>query len=248
MDADDPLARYDELCRQVYEDTRLPPGTREVALAMGWVMFRHPDRPNGAPFWKHARQILRGNEIGKARLWDLIAADAPRYEQPGKNWHTPGGCEGPRLRPYRPRHQDMSTQHTIVHVVSGANTQEHDHTDGGRVCGARGAISIPEADMITGWVHDHWFCQRHAQRAREVRDQLAARGEPPPPIPNVGGLLPCYFKADWETLYGQAVRRAFRGPRAWEPPYHGLSADDWPIPGKQPIPKRPRLSVVPRAN
>jgi hypothetical protein len=238
--SDDPLIRYDKLCREVYADKRMPPDTREVALAMGWVMFRHPDKPTGAPFWKQVKQILRANALGKPRVWDLLAADAPRYEQPRQGWSMPGSCEGPRLRPYQARRRE-GDEATIVY---GASSAAHDHTEGGRICGASGAIQVVETDMVTGWTQDHWFCRRHAERAREVKAQLQDRGEPPPPIPNRGGLLPCYYKADWATLYTQAVGQSIGAPYVWEVPYHGLSADDWPIPGKQPIPRRPRLSVI----
>lgn len=30
----------------------------------------------------------------------------------------------------------------------------------------------------------------------------------------------------------------------WNPPYFGCDADDWPVPGKTVIPKRPRLALV----
>ncbi len=239
------LSKYDDLCRQVYADTRLPAGTQEVALAMGWVMFRHPDRPNGAPFWSQVRRMLRANEIGKPRMWNLIAADAPRYEQPHAYSTLAGSCEGPRIRPYRPRQQPRDYGGATVYTTPGV-TAPRDHTEGGRVCGADGSIRVTEADMVTGWTRTRWFCRRHADRARDVKAQLAARGEPPPPIPNRGGLLPCYFAADWETLYQEAVQRAMGAgvPHNWERPYHGLAADGWPIPGQQPIPRRPRLSIV----
>lgn len=251
---DEALRKYDDLCREAYTDTRLPPGTREVVIAMGWVMFRHPDQPSGAPFWTELKRILWANAYGKPRLWDLIADDAPRYEQPGASYTWSGPCEGPRIRPYRPRPTnppetdvtDLRVTQTIIHVpIGGAPSSPYDHTQGGRICGADGSIGVIEADMTTGWTTTHWFCRRHSARAREIKAQLDARGEPPPPIPNRGGLLPCYFKADWQAVYEKAVDRALRGGAArWQPPYYGLAADDWPVPGKQPIPRRPRLSVI----
>ncbi|MGI5423028.1 hypothetical protein [Actinomadura luteofluorescens] len=241
---DEARVKFDDLCREVYTDKRVPPGTREVILAMGWAMFRHPDRPNGAPFWGEVRRALWANEYGKPRMWDLIADDAPRYEQPGASYTLSGACEGPRHRPYQPRGERTYTT-GLVYVPANGAPHRHDHTEGGRVCGADGSISVTEADMVTGWTTTHWFCRRHADRAREVRAQLHSRGEPPLPIPNKGGILPCYFKADWEQVYREAVGKALRGPSRWEPPYYGLAADDWPTPGKQPIPRRPRLSVVP---
>ncbi|WP_329521127.1 hypothetical protein [Spirillospora sp. NBC_01491] len=244
MGVDEYLEKYDGLCREVYADTRMPPGTREVALTMGWVMFRHPERPNGRPFWREVKRILRGNEAGKPRLWDLTADDAPRYEQPGASYTFSGSCEGPRHRAYQPHGGHTYRSATIVHAPAGGAPHPHDHTQGGRVCGTEGRIRVLERDMATGWTITRWFCRRHEERAREVQAQLDARGEAPPPIPNKGGLLPCYFKADWEKVYREAVGKSFRGPIGWEPPYYGLAADDWPTPGKQPIPRRPRLSII----
>lgn len=222
------LAKYDELCREVYTNPGMPAGTQEVVLALGWLLYRHPGRPlDGAPLWKQLKTMLRRNEIGRPRIWDLIAADAPRYQPPrGVDVHS-WTCEGPRVRPYRRR--DGYT--------------DPDHRDN-RVCGAHATIRVIEQDMITGWVTAHWFCRRHAERASEVKAQIETRGEPPPPIPNTGGILPCYFKADWEQVYTEAVDKAVHGPRRWERPYHGIRANDWPVPGQQQVPKRPRLSVL----
>lgn len=113
------------------------------------------------------------------------------------------------------------------------------------VCGAHGTIEVTERDMVTGWETSRWFCSRHKNRAREVRAQLAARGEPPEPVPNTGGLLPRYFAADWAVIYARHCERSWT-PRmlGWEPPYHGVDADEWPTPGKTLIPRRPRLAVV----
>ena len=56
------------------------------------------------------------------------------------------------------------------------------------------------------------------------------------------GLMPSYFNSDWVEMY----RWATRNP-TWEPPkVYGLRADDWPVPGKDPIavPQRARLRLV----
>ncbi|MFD1277993.1 hypothetical protein ACFQ51_56595 [Streptomyces kaempferi] len=50
--------------------------------------------------------------------------------------------------------------------------------------------------------------------------------------------MPCYFEADWVRLYRHYTWDT------WEPPVYGVRADDWPIPGKQPVPQRARLSLV----
>lgn len=242
---DQMLIKYDELCREVYGDPRLPPGTRELALAMGWVMFRRPQAAAGKPFWREVRLLLGNERFGGPRVWELLAADAPRYERPYADRST-ATCEGPRLRPYRSRNiRPRQFPPPTIYVPEGGVKPPYDQTEGGRVCGAHATIHVTEWDMVTGQVTaEHSFCRRHEQRAREVGEQLAARGERPPPIPNVGGLLPCFFKADWERLYTRANEKALHG-RRWEPPYHGICADEWPTPGRGPVPRRPRLSVVP---
>jgi hypothetical protein len=254
---------HDELQAAIWNDERgLPPGTREVALAMAWVLHREPEHPPGGGFWKRVRELL-GND-GRLtrdghgwRLHDLIAGDAPRYE--AGNWHLGSrGCEGPRLRPYkarRPAWMDrclVSEHHPHVGdcrypEVYGDISDYAPERDGrdGSVCGSHGTISVAERDMVTGWETDHWFCSRHKDRAREVKAQLAARGEPPEPVPNTGGLLPRYFAADWAVIYARHCERSWTVRMlGWEPPYHGCDADEWPVPGKTLIPRRPRLSVV----
>jgi hypothetical protein len=97
------------------------------------------------------------------------------------------------------------------------------------VCGASSYHRVLEKDPRTGWVTAHWFCKRHKDHAECVTEQVREQNEQAPePIPNTGGLLPCYFKADWEKVY-----RHYR-PR-WEPPRYGLAADDWAaVPAPQP--------------
>ena len=107
------------------------------------------------------------------------------------------------------------------------------------MCGARGTIHVTEHDPATGWHTLHWYCSRHRQAARRVENQLAAQNEAAPePIPNRGGLLACYFKADWEAVYRWAVGSW------WTPPSYGISADDWPTPGRDPLPGHTRLRLV----
>lgn len=72
-----------------------------------------------------------------------------------------------------------------------------------------------------------------------MKAQLAARGEPPEPVPNRGGLLPRYFAADWATIYARHCERSWTARMlGWEPPYHGCDADEWPVPGRTLIPRR----------
>lgn len=249
------LRAYDKAVRRIYEDTRMPPETRELALAMAWALERAPRPPDGPKYWTTVRRALGVDVIGKPRMGKLIAADAPRYEEP-RRWGN-GSCEGPRLRPYKPARRPVREAGTcwrdhhphlgdcmfteIVYPGAGS-TSGSDHTEGGTICGANATIRVSEADMVTGWVTRRWFCRRHSDRAREVKEQLAARGEPPEPIPNTGGLLPRHFAADWVKLYEWHCSKQCMG--RWVAPYHGVDADEWPTPGQAMVPRRPRLALV----
>lgn len=132
------------------------------------------------------------------------------------------------MRPYRQR--NSSGYYKALQSQKGAGEN--------LVCGATANIRVIERDMVTGWQRAHWFCRRHSDQAERVKEQVERMGEAPPPIPNRGGLLPCYFQA-------KAVEKVYRwADKYWEPPYYGICADDWPIPGQQIIPRRPRLSLV----
>lgn len=239
---------HDELQERIWNDERrLPPGTREVALALAWVLHKEPE----AQQWTRVRELLGYNMVGW-RVHDLVAGDAPRYER-GHWVDGPDECEGPRVRPYRPRRVSpesrcyVSDHHPHLGEcrfpeIYGGETAPPERDD--RVCGAHATIRVKEYDMVTGWVTVHWFCTRHRERAAEVRAQLAARGEPPEPIPNTGGLLPRYFAGDWAKIYARHCAQARGIGFLWQPPYCGCDADDWPVPGKTVIPKRPRLSLV----
>jgi hypothetical protein len=263
----DPLAAWDDLTARIYNDKDFSPGGREVALVLAWVMFRDE---SGDGHWKRAREILGVSPppYPKWRLWEATAEDLPRYD-PDTQFGVGGKCEGPRMRPYKPRrladpdrcivsrhHPHVGdcryTQVWFAHEDDsvtdqpgpGHAVQPPDRDD--RVCGAHGTIPVTEYDPVTGWESRHWFCARHKDRAREVKAQLqGALPEPPPPVPNRGGVLPRYFSENWPERYATAAKNATgHGSRGWEPPYHGVCRDDWPVPGKTTVPKRPRLAVV----
>lgn len=254
----DRLTKWDDLVARIYDDSRMRPGVREVALAMAWALERGPTARPGEKFWTVVRKALGYDAIGRWRLSELIAEDAPRYEEPGFYSLGKGPCEGPRLRPYRPRphprpgidsclydHHPHLGPCRFTQVYGYGGTQEpSDHTEGGTICGADGTIRIREHDMATGWVTFRWFCRRHAERAREVRQQLAARGEHPEPIPNRGGTLPRYFAADWAEIYRRHCEKAGRG---WTEPGYGVDADHWPTPDAVRPRTRRRLALIPAA-
>lgn len=240
MNAPNEMARlqsYDDLCARIWHDRRFPSETRELALAMAWVLLRDPARPESSEFWAGVRKLVHqpGFRGGRAsRLWRLVEADAPQYKQ--ADLYAGGffsrGCEAPRLRAYRPRvrpadpHACLMDHHphlgkcrftTIIDLRTAPSTPPPEKT----TCGASATITVTERDLVTGWARDRHFCRRHADHAQRVSDQIKAAGEPPAPIPNTGGLLPCYYKADWEKVYSYASEH-------WKPPTYGVCADDWP--------------------
>lgn len=76
------------------------------------------------------------------------------------------------------------------------------------ICGAASHHRVLEKDPVTGWVIPHWFCKRHKDHADRVAAQVKEQGEQAPePIPNRGGLLPCYFAAETSAPGGE------EGPR-----------------------------------
>jgi hypothetical protein len=106
--------------------------------------------------------------------------------------------------------------------VDAGYTPPRDWRTEDNLCGATAHHRVLEKNPRTGWVTVHWFCRRHKDHADRVTEQIRPQNEKAPePLPNTGGLLPCYFKADWARVY-----KHYR-PH-WTPPRYGLSADDWP--------------------
>jgi hypothetical protein len=250
-----PKRSFPELIAAIYEDPRVGHEARELLLAVAYAVDL-AKREEGVSALKVARRKL-GVERGRQVRYDrIVADDAPRYEPPrdAADWHPSGAppCEGPRLRPYRPRPYTPRTPQPelpeptrlhklpapMVYVMPGYTPPRDWRTEDG-VCGAQSHHRVLEKDPRTGWVTAHWFCKRHKQHADRVTEQLREQNEQAPePIPNTGGLLPVFFKADWEKVY-----RHYR--RGWEPPSYGLCADDWPSADDAVRPTRhSRLRVV----
>lgn len=256
-DEDRPHRTFPELVQAIYEDPRVGHEARELLLAVAYAVDLAKREDDVSPL-RIARRKL-GVERGRQARYDrLIADDAPRYELPWQAQERCGpgpACEAPRLRPYRPRPYKPRNQPDpavplladeararrlpppIVHVPPGYTPPKDWRTEDG-VCGADSHHRVLEKDPRTGWVTAHWFCKRHKDHADRVAEQVRAQNETAPePIPNRGGLLPCYFKADWERVY-----RHYR--RGWEPPVYGLCADDWPTPGQALTVSRSRLRLI----
>jgi hypothetical protein len=250
-----PKRSFPELVAAIYEDPRVGHEARELLLAVAYAVDL-AKREEGVSALKMARRKL-GVERGRQARYDrLVADDAPRYQPPAAaaDWGPGGapGCEAPRLRPYvyRPRiavtgetEQSAiplrSSPSPVLHTAPGFSPPPVDYRNAQGVCGANSHHKVLEMDPRTGWVTAHWFCKRHKQHADRVTEQLREQNQQAPePIPNTGGLLPVFFKADWEKVY-----RHYR-PH-WEPPSYGLCADDWPSADDSVRPTRhSRLRVV----
>lgn len=239
---------FPEFVAAVYEDPRIGHETRELLLAIGYAVDL-AKREDGVSPLKVARRKL-GVEHGRQARYDrLVADDAPRYKLPyqaQERCNLGPACQAPRLRPYRrrphkhPTPSELPTGPQAIPIRAhrplplppelealkaeslATYTPPRDWRTEDGVCGAGSHHRVLEKDPRTGWVTAHWFCKRHKDHADRVADQVRAQNEQAPePIPNAGGLLPCYFSADWEKVY-----KHYR-PH-WTPPRYGLAADDWP--------------------
>jgi hypothetical protein len=203
-----PAKRLGDRAARIWADERLrkATGTREVVLALEHLLTRR-NPPAGKPMWTALREMLGTDQTGRPRMRELIGDDAPRYEPDRAAYWLGRICEAPRVRPrpYDPSGRPPST-----------------------MCDANATLDVVEADPVTGWEIRRWYCTRHRDHYERVQEQIkqdAATREKVEPIPSRGGLLPCYFQADWERVYAKYRPH-------WKPPVYGLSADDWPAPGR----------------
>lgn len=254
------LHAYDDLTARIWRDKRCTPGTRELLLAIAWVVARDPEycrltgssAGGGRYLWGQMAAML-GAERGRPRYKQLVADDTPRYEPP--NTWPDRVCEAPRIRAYRPRssgaplssptcligqHPHLGgCRYTVVHSDTSAPAVKP-AAEPSAICGAdpKSDFHLIERDPRTGWHIDHYFCARHRDHFERVKTQLANAPEAPEPVPNAGGLLPCFFKADWAQMY------TLMRPH-WKAPMYGIAADDWPgvISGNM-TPRRPGLRLV----
>lgn len=143
-------------------------------------------------------------------FWWTIEQDIPRWEPPDALRST-GPCEAPMVRRDGP-------------------------------CGKRGCTSFRRTDPATGEWRVASYCSRHWDYSREIHQAeiaMTSAGGIPEPVPNTGGLLPCYIGWDWEDAYAKASRS-----RDWKPPQAGIRADDWPVLAKVSAMGPPKLAVL----
>ena len=217
---------YDAFVNRVWQDKRHTPQSRELILAMAWLMRRDPNRydANGGRInvFKRAADLLGVTGSGRykrARIAHLIWDDRPRYERDRSagRWRY-GPCEAPMVR-----------------------------RDG--LCGQGGVDHTYTVDPDTGWHTPVWFCRRHEPWAGRI-DAARRAAAPVEPIPNTGGMLPAYLThADgddgWAKLYDEAAAYL---QESWKRPVkYPFSADEWPRPGEEPAAETqtlPRLRLV----
>lgn len=245
-----PKRTLEEMLTAIYNDRRADHEARELLLAVTYAVKLGPKEGDVSPLREARRVLGRDTVTGKARYDRLVAADAPRYELPREagDWYPSGApyCKAPRLRPYKPRPHTPAAKpdptlpeptpirqpsippdiaafaaaYTVYASANSAPPRDWRTEDG--VCGAASHHRVLEKDPRTGWITAHWFCKRHKEHADRVAEQVREQNEQAPePIPNRGGLLPCYFKADWAKVYAH-----YR--KGWTAPSYGLCADDWP--------------------
>ncbi|MFD8597660.1 hypothetical protein ACFV1L_21920 [Kitasatospora sp. NPDC059646] len=226
-DESTPEERFARLAGRIYADRRAVPAVRELLLAVGYaVTVGRAEDGGAAQMWATVRCALAGRP---GRVQELGRLDLPRYVAPGEESWVEGTCEAARHRPYVPQ---SSTGY-------GRALAADDWRNADGVCGASGTIRVTERDLRNGRHLLHWFCGRHRDQAARVAAQLVAQNEQAPePVPNAGGLLPAYFRADWLTFY-----RGVSSP-TWEPPVYGMSADGWPD-ASAPVSAHPRMRLVP---
>ncbi|MFD5899117.1 hypothetical protein [Streptomyces sp. NPDC060366] len=213
---------YDALVARVYRDDRMTPQARELILLLAWLSARDPERydaeGNRARWRDRASKILGEYGPGprkESRLADLLYADRPRYEIERDGWET-RQCAAPMIR-----RDGLCGQHGV----------EHDYT----------------VDQDTGWLTAVWYCRRHEAWGRALHAERVANPGPEP-IPNAGGLITSYLMSEgqeqaWARLYKEAAE--WKRDRSWEPSkVYGVRADDWPTPGREPVPQRARLRLV----
>lgn len=215
---------YDYIVAKVYRDPRQTPKSRELILLLAWLSARDPNRnPDvGKPksIWQRANDVL-GVDFTRRRPPRLADLIAADAPRYAMDYHAP-------------ENQGRGCAAPMIRRAG--------------LCGQHGVDGFSRVDVDTGWRTLVWACNRHREwgAAQQRIERAKPRVEP---IPNAGGLLPCYFTlADekWVKHYEWALK--WQRQTDWKPPSYGLRADGWPQPGKEPAclveGEQPRLRLA----
>jgi hypothetical protein len=221
-------SRFAEYAHRIYQDDRADTRARELLLATAYAVTM-AELDEETTVWRAICNAIGNSVRGWDDLRSRVREDLPRYDPPGRRWGTDPLdqlCRGPRVRMHPNGPDDFRNKE--------------------RICGEKTHDKVVEKDPVTGWHTNHWFCTRHHDHLTRVAGQVSAQNAvAPPPIPNRGGLMPSYFDSGWTEAYRWAGYND-----AWEPPAYGVRADEWPVPGRDPIavPQRARLRLVASVN
>jgi hypothetical protein len=203
------LLKVREDISRAMRDPRFPPAAFDGDLRMFVVTAIWVLGVERAPRGERIKRVCEVMHLNNRQFWRLVRSDLPRYEPPKKGWNE-GGC-GVML----PRAK--------------------------RRCGRGMASGFHVTNPVDGTWELAVFCGKHREEARSAMEAERRRRKAgvPEPLPNAGGLLPCYLPWDWAKNY------AIANP-SWKPPSVGIRADDWPVLAKVEAanPTPPKLRVL----
>jgi len=182
-----------------FNDDRFPVrGPNTRMLVVTGLWVVGIERPPPGERWDRVRDLLQLSPYG---LLNMFREDAPRWAPTDEHGvDRRRVCEAPMVRRSGPCGQSESTAFRVTDPADGT----------WRIAG---------------------FCNRHREYAAAVQQAERVRrqsGTLPVPVPNTGGLLPCYLGGKREA-WAENYARARPG---WQPPAEGLRADDWPVMAK----------------
>lgn len=194
---------------RAYADDRFPsPRGLSCDLRMLTVTILWVVGIERTPKGERWTRVCEAMHLDNYRFWQAIREDVPRYEP--SRWDYQGGaCEAPMIR-----------------------------REG--TCGRTSVRSFRTTDPSDGTWRMAGFCNRHTdwyQQAYAAERARMQAGGIPEPLPNTGGLLPCYVNWNWPANYAQAKP-------GWKPPRVGICADDWPVMAKVAGMAPPALSLI----
>lgn len=203
------LLKVREDISRAMKDPRFPPATMDGDLRMFVVTAIWVLGVERAPRGERIKRVCEVMHLDNRAFWRLVRSDLPRYEPPRKGWDE-SGC---------------------VVMLPRAK----------RRCGRGMAWGFNVTNPVDGTWDTAVYCGKHREDAHAAMAAERRRQEAgvPLPLPNAGGLLPCYLPWDWAKNYAKA-------DSSWKPPKVGIRADDWPVLARVEAanPTPPRFKVV----